>query len=107
MGRGQSTHQVVSRRTRKIIFSADARNEFESASAWYEEQRKGLDAQFVLYVEAKLEMIRKSPEIFPLVYSNYRKATLKRFPYLIFFEMVGEDIHLLAVFHTSRKPKFS
>ncbi len=97
----------MSSQSRKIIFSADAQSEFEHASAWYEEQRKGLGAQFILYVEAKLEMIRKSPEIFPLVHSNYRKATLKRFPYLIFFEMAGEDIHLLAIFHTSRKPKFA
>jgi plasmid stabilization system protein ParE len=97
----------VSSSTRKIIFSENARSEFESACAWYEDQRKGLGAQFVLYIEAKLEMIRKSPELFPLVYSNYRKATLKRFPYLIFFEIVDENIHLLAVFHTSRKPKYS
>ncbi len=49
---------------RRILFTAEARTEFEDAAHWYEQKRKGLGAQFVLVVEAKLDSIRKSPELF-------------------------------------------
>lgn len=90
---------------RKIRFAEQARAEFVDAAAWYEEQRKGLGTQFVLMVEAKLSYIRKSPEIFPIAYGQYRRALVKRFPFAIFFEIVGESINILAVYHTSRESK--
>lgn len=87
-----------------LRFSRAAQAEFTEAVQWYEEKRRGLGAQFVLYVESKLEAVRKSPENYPFVYSHYQRAILKRFPYSIFFEVVGSGVHILAIYHTSRKP---
>ena len=88
----------------QIRFGAKARAEFESAARWYEEKRKGLGAQFVLVVEAKLDSIRKNPELFPVVY-KYRRAIVKRFPFAIFFEALDKGINVLAIYHTSREPQ--
>ena len=85
-----------------IRFSNEARSEFEVAAHWYEEQRKGLGAQFVLTIEAKLDSIRKTPEMFPVIYKQYRRAIIKRFPFAIFFEIVESEIWIYAVYHTSR-----
>ena len=89
---------------RKIRFTAKARTEFEDAAYWYEEKRKGLGAQFVLVVEAKLDSIRKAPGLFPSIY-KYQRAVVKRFPFAIFFEVVDDNIHVLAIYHTSREPQ--
>jgi toxin ParE1/3/4 len=89
---------------RKIRFAARARKEFEDATYWYEAKRKGLGAQFVLVVEAKLDSIRKSPELFPSVY-KFQRAVVKRFPFAIFFEVVDDNIHVIAMYHTSREPQ--
>lgn len=94
----------MSSKVRLIRFSSDARKEFEEAARWYETQRRGLGSQFILALEAKLDTIRKSPEIFPIAHHEYRRAILKRFPFAIFFELVNSDIHILAVYHTSREP---
>jgi toxin ParE1/3/4 len=91
--------------TRTLRFADEARTEFISAAQWYEEQRKGLGAQFVLVVEAKLNYIRKSPEVFPITYQEYRRALVKRFPFAIFFEVVGDSVHVLGIYHTSREPR--
>lgn len=88
MGRCQGKLSVLSSPTRKLLFADEARTDFISAAQWYEEQRKGLGAQFDLVVEAKLSYIRKSPEIFPITYQQYRRALVKRFPFAIFFEVV-------------------
>jgi plasmid stabilization system protein ParE len=55
-------------------------------------------------VEAKLRMISKSPEIFPIAYQQFRRALVRRFPFAIFFEQVGETINILAIQHTRRLP---
>ena len=102
MGRNQGKFALVSLQHLNIRFAEEARSEFETAAQWYEEQRKGLGAQFVLAVEAKLDFIRKSPEIFPVTYNQYRRALVKRFPFAIFFEKVDDEIRILAVYHTSR-----
>ena len=78
--------------------------EFHYAAQWYEEKRRGLGFQFVLMVEAKLGVVSKSPEMFQVVYQQYRRAVVRRFPFAIFFEVVGEDIHVLAIHHTRRAP---
>jgi len=94
----------VSAPSRTIIFAPAARDEFYSAAHWYEEKRRGLGNQFMLMVEAKLGAISKSPEVFPLVYQQFHRALVRRFPFAIYFELLGDTVHILAIHHTRRLP---
>ncbi|MBI2966516.1 MAG: hypothetical protein HYY40_01715 [Bacteroidetes bacterium] len=38
-------------------------------------------------------------------YKNFREALLKRFPYLIVYEIVKDKTVIHSFFHTSRNPK--
>lgn len=56
-------------------------------------------------VDACLEKIRRTPEIHQLVHENYRKAVVRRFPYVIFYEYAEQKVTVAAVFHTSQDPE--
>lgn len=90
----------------KIRFSVEASTELEAAMWWYEEQRRGLGQQFLLSLEASLDSIIRTPQLYPILYKdNIRRALLKRFPYGIIFREKEERIEVISIFHSSRDSK--
>ena len=42
--------------------------------------------------------------MYSTVYENYRRAIVRRFPYVIFYEVVDRTVMVYAVFHCSQDP---
>lgn len=89
---------------RKIIIRPEAAREVQQAFDWYEEQSKGLGAEFLRAVEACLSAIRRNPFAYPMVYEQTRRALLRRFPYMLIYVVSGDSIVILACFHAKRDP---
>jgi len=68
-----------------VIFSEKASADLISASDWYNEQKDGLGKDFLLAVDELLKKIERNPTLFHFEKGRVRKATLKKFPYYIFF----------------------
>jgi plasmid stabilization system protein ParE len=83
----------------------EAEADLAEARRWYEERRQGLGADFLLCVEDALEKIRRNPAIYPVVYKDVRRAVVRRFPYGVFYRVVGQRIIVLGVFHGRRHPR--
>lgn len=90
------------KRRRTIIFRPEAESEFAHAAQWYEENRRGLGSEFVRAVEAILEKLVRTPELFPEVTSDVRRALVKRFPFGVFYSFTETQAIVLAVFHARR-----
>ena len=75
-----------------------------STSTWYERQREGLGADFLLCVEETLQKVRRNPEVYPRVRSSARRASIRRFPYGLFY-VVEEEVVVIGVFHAHRNPR--
>ncbi len=88
-----------------LMVRPEAEADLAEAKRWYEDRRGGLGADLVLCVEEALEKIRRSPEIFPVVHKDVRSVTVRRFPYGIFYRIVGRHISVLGVFHARRGPR--
>ena len=75
---------------------------------WYEDQRPGLGAEFLGVVHGVLGRVGSTPEQFPVWLSNrrFRRALVARFPYALFFHIVGDEAVVVAVAHTSRRPGY-
>ena len=92
----------------KILAVAEA--EIESARVYLNSQSKGLGARLLHDVEQALRAISTRPqsfaplEIFPD--APYRRALLKTFRYAIIFEILADEILILAFAHTSRAPNY-
>ncbi len=87
-----------------VHFHEAADAEFQEAILWYEHQRAGLSSEFVLCVDEAIERIQRSPESYPIIYKSYRRIVIRRFPFALFYEIVGVEIRVLAVFHSRRDP---
>jgi len=75
---------------------------------WYESRRPGLGAEFLGTVHAVLARVGAAPEQFAPWTDNprFRRALPSRFPYAVFFHVVGEEAVVVAVAHTSRRPGY-
>ena len=89
---------------RPVIFRPAARQDLINARNWYEERRAGLGDRFASSVERTLETIAKSPELFPVVHHDVRRALVRPFPYGVFYRIRSDAIHVLAVMHGRRDP---
>ena len=45
------------------------------------------------------------PESYPIVYKNYRRGLVRRFPYAVFYEYLDSVITVYSIFHNSRDPQ--
>lgn len=89
---------------RNLILSPESVEDAHHAYDWYESQRPGLGEEFLQCLEAKLERIHRSPEIFAIEYEDYRRALLRRFPYAILYRATDDAVTVYGVFHTSSDP---
>lgn len=91
----------------KLVISPQARREMQAAARWYDEQ-DDLGNDFLVEVDTTLERIRRLPTATALWRAGrpYRKGSVHRFPYTVFFVVKGDVIRVLAVAHAKRRPGY-
>lgn len=82
-----------------LIVRKEAELEIARAFAWYERRRPGLGQRFADEVEYRFEQIARDPHLFPAVYKSVRKATLRIFPYGVYYLARNSGIVVLRVLH--------
>jgi len=87
-----------------VSFRPLARDDVESAIEWYGEERPALALEFAEALDAVVARIGETPLQFPIAQGEVRRALLGRFPYGVFFTVVADKIHVLAVIHLHRNP---
>ncbi len=90
-------------RLRLIVRSA-AEADLAEAYQWYEALSPGLGASFITCIDATFSLIERFPEIAPVYHLEYRRRTIPRFPYRIFYILTPEIISVGAIFQLNRDP---
>jgi plasmid stabilization system protein ParE len=75
-----------------------------AAQSWYETQRSGLGAEFHFEVSQIFARLTETPLIYSAVYQDVRRAVVRRFPYLIWYRVLGIDVTVLACTHGRQDP---
>lgn len=88
-----------------MIIRPEAEADLANARDWYERQRAGLGAEFLLCVEEVLERIGRTPEMYMVVHHDVRRALTRRFPYAVYYRIAGNDVVVLGILHTRRAPR--
>jgi plasmid stabilization system protein ParE len=93
---------------RKVVFAPAAREEFEAASEWYESRQEGLGEQFLAAVDVAIRLVVDEPMAFAAWDRDawFRRIVTGRFPYVVFYPVLGETIEVAAVAHGSREPGY-
>ena len=89
----------------ELVIAPEAEQDLDDAYAWYERQRVGLGEEFLSSVDACIQAICRSPKAHALIFENYRRALVRRFPYAVFYDYVNETVTVYCVIHTAQDPK--
>lgn len=88
----------------ELVLAPEAEQDLDEAYAWYEKQRVGLGEDFLTNVDACIETICRFPKIGKVVFEDYGRALVRRFPYAVFYEVENETVTVYCVMHTARDP---
>lgn len=64
-----------------------ARQALAAAASWHEDRREALGSEFIDAFLLCVDRIEDSPESYPLVDAEVRRALLHRFPYAIYYSV--------------------
>ncbi|MEA3241211.1 MAG: type II toxin-antitoxin system RelE/ParE family toxin [Pseudomonadota bacterium] len=65
-----------------------------------------LGERFLDIVETATIEIAESPETWPEVDPGIRRRLLRRFPYSILYQIIQDEIIIVAVMHHKQKPRY-
>lgn len=88
-----------------VTFRPQALAEIRSARQWYEAQRVGLGREFEDEIAQVVDLLTRSPLLFPVTHHARRRALVRRFPYGLFFQVLETDVVVLACYHLRRRPR--
>ncbi|WP_427872547.1 type II toxin-antitoxin system RelE/ParE family toxin [Flavobacterium sp. MMS24-S5] len=90
----------------KITILPLAEKEIEESIEFYESRSRGLGKQFLTYLKSYLKVLKTNRELFEIKKQpGYREMTLVKFPFVIIYEIIGVEIIIYSIFHTSRNPE--
>jgi hypothetical protein len=90
---------------------AEAQEEADAAAQMYEFLQPGLGSKFLQSLTSALEHIENQPQVFPRLetlktHREVRRCILRRFPYLVIYEIQPQEALVLAVAHARRRPNY-
>lgn len=88
----------------KIIIFPRAEKEISEAVFWYESQQKNLGRKLIKSINEALIRIGENPYLFSVSRFSFREVSLEKFPYLIIYRIVYNNILIQSLFNTYRDP---
>ncbi len=64
----------------ELVMAPEAEQDLDEAYAWYEKQRISLGEEFLTSVDACIELICRFPNTGTIVFENFRRSLVRRFP---------------------------
>jgi len=88
----------------KLGIRPEAEQDLAEASNWYSRHGDRVKQRFVARIEATLDRILRKPGQFPHGKAQLRRASVREFPYSIYYRAGENEIIVFAVLHHSRDP---
>ncbi len=88
-----------------LSISEAAELDIREAFLWYEDQKDNLGLAFEKHISKTIQNIQKNPLKIQVRYNQTRVAFLKKFPYGVHFNIIDNEITIIAVSHTAQNPK--
>jgi plasmid stabilization system protein ParE len=85
-----------------VLVRAEAERDLEAARDWYEQKRSGLGGEFLDEFAAAMRTLELNPECEHLYHGQFRRVLFRRFPYKIFYQIIGERVVVFRVLHAKR-----
>jgi|ERR1035437_2288108 plasmid stabilization system protein ParE len=87
-----------------LIVQEDVSEDLYEAALYYETQQKDLGRKFIADWENTTELLIRNPLGFQKTQKTYRHIALKKFPYLIIYEVHKDEIFVSRFINARREP---
>ena len=87
-------------------FYAEAEAEMLAGIDYLDGQEFGLGLRLTREIYSTIRRIVENPNAWPKSSSRTRRCFTKRFRYQIIYQIRNDEIHIVAVAHTSRRPGY-
>mgnify|MGYP001579665994 CR=1 FL=1 len=84
----------------------EAESEFYDAVSYLNEQAQGLGFDFANEIFSTISRILDHPNAWQPLTEQIHRCLCKRFPYGLIYEVIDEDLTILAIMHLSREPNY-
>ena len=91
--------------TRRMVFRRRFADDLLAGISWYAARQPSLGQEFRDAVLATVDLIGTNPTLYGIIHRQVRRATLRRFPYGIFYLLEPQRIVVLRLLHSARDPK--
>jgi len=81
----------------QLSYRPEVEDDVVEAVTWYDDKRQGLGDEFLLEFLAAIQRVRDNPLLFSIAANRLRPCRLKRFSYIIHFDVDGTDILVVAL----------
>jgi len=90
----------------KLVLTSDAKNDFEMAYDWQEENEVPSGDKFEKAVQRSLKGIAANPLMHQKVFGNVRRGYVRNYSYVVIYEHISSDnsVIVYSIFHTSQDP---
>ncbi len=87
-----------------MIIHPDAENELNAAIDYYESCEEGLGISLLYEVEMAFTKISENPFTWGVFHKNFHRYLVHRFPFAVIYIIENEQLFIIAIAHTRRKP---
>lgn len=81
----------------QLSYRPEVEDDIVAAVDWYDDKRSGLGDEFLSDYLAAIQRIRDNPLWFAVAVNGLRPCRLKRFSYIVHFDVDANDILVVAV----------
>jgi hypothetical protein len=81
----------------ELSYRPEVEDDVVDAVTWYDDKRPGLGDEFLLEYLAGIRRIRDNPLLFSITAHGLRPCRLKRFSYIIHFDVDDNEILIVAL----------
>ena len=92
--------------SKPLRFHPQAEQEYLTSLAWYRDRSLIAAGNFEGAFEQAVARIREAPLRWPIYFNNFRKYTLRQFPFSIVYQDFSSEIVVFAVAHGRRRPGY-
>ena len=87
---------------RLLLVRPKAEDDLAAALDWYEQRRAGLGGEFLDEIARAFIELEREPEQPRLYYRDFRRVLLRRFPYKVFYQVIGSRVVIFRVLHAKQ-----
>lgn len=85
-----------------LLVRPEAERDIAQTRDWYDQKAVGLGDQFLDEIASAMGELTHDPHLPRLYHLNFRRVLLRRFPYKLFYQVLGDRVIIFRVIHAKQ-----